>query len=261
MHKPTQTILSPDFHQATTPWSGSEVSFCLVARNNGLLLPEQLYQASPHAQSASHVLPLMSCSDPSILLLDEATSALDTQSEGIVQNALDKASRGRTTITIAHRLSTIKDADVIYVMGSGEVLESGTHQELLRDPNGPYAKLVQAQRLRDAERRDATEVVADEAIDDDLSIQKQKEANALENAAAQGEPLGRTHTERSLASEILEERHKTYDHTAQRQYTLYESLRRMAILNRHSQKYYYIGAVAAMATGTIFTVVPVNSTS
>ncbi|KAF9230695.1 P-loop containing nucleoside triphosphate hydrolase protein, partial [Melanogaster broomeanus] len=64
-------------------------------------------------------------SNPRILLLNEATSALDTQSEGIVQDALDKAAAGRTTITIAHRLSTIKDADCIYVMGDGLVLEQG----------------------------------------------------------------------------------------------------------------------------------------
>ena len=85
-------------------------------------------------------------SDPRILLLDEATSALDTQSEGIVQDALDKAAAGRTTITIAHRLSTIKDADCIYVMGEGMVLEKGTHAELLADENSTYSRLVNAQR-------------------------------------------------------------------------------------------------------------------
>ena len=87
-------------------------------------------------------------SDPRILLLDEATSALDTQSEGIVQDALDKASAGRTTISIAHRLSTIKDVDQIFVMGEGAVLEHGTHQELLAN-GGPYAQLVEAQELRE----------------------------------------------------------------------------------------------------------------
>lgn len=192
--------------------------------------------------------------------MDEATSALDTQSEGIVQNALDKASRGRTTITIAHRLSTIKDADVIYVMGEGEVLESGTHQELLRDANGPYAKLVQAQKLRDAEKGDATRDGVDEETDDDESLQKQKDADAMEGAAAREEPLGRIHTERSLASEILEKRPKTQDRTVQRQYTLYESFRRMAILNHHNQRYYYIGIIAAMATGTVYIVISRNCT-
>ena len=89
-------------------------------------------------------------SNPRILLLDEATSALDTQSEGIVQDALDKASEGRTTIAIAHRLSTIKNSDCIFVMGDGRVLQKGTHEELLRDADGPYARLVQAQKLREA---------------------------------------------------------------------------------------------------------------
>lgn len=204
---------------------------------------------------------LIFCADPSILLLDEATSALDTQSEGIVQNALDKASRGRTTITIAHRLSTIKDADVIYVMGEGEVLESGTHQELLHDPNGSYAKLVQAQKLRDAEKGDATSAGVDEETDDDQSLQKQKDADAMEEAAATEEPLGRAPTERSLASEILEKRHKTQGQSGQRQYTLYESFRRMAVLNQHNQRYYYMGVIAAMATGTMYIGTSLNRTS
>ena len=82
--------------------------------------------------------------DPKILLLDEATSALDSTSERVVQNALDSACRGRTTIVVAHRLSTIQTADVIAVLNKGQVVEIGTHTELLAE-EGLYFKLVQAQ--------------------------------------------------------------------------------------------------------------------
>src|SRR5690606_6977846 len=69
--------------------------------------------------------------DPPILVLDEATSALDTQTEQAVQAAIEAASAGRTTITVAHRLSTIRDADEIIVLDRGEIVERGTHEELL----------------------------------------------------------------------------------------------------------------------------------
>ncbi|KAI8930845.1 hypothetical protein NX059_011865 [Plenodomus lindquistii] len=85
-------------------------------------------------------------SDPKILLLDEATAALDTKSESAVQEALDRASQGRTTIVIAHRLSTIKKADNIVVMALGRIVEQGTHQELI-NLNAIYASLVRAQEL------------------------------------------------------------------------------------------------------------------
>jgi len=85
--------------------------------------------------------------NPKILLLDEATSALDTESEHVVQDALNKLMKGRTTIVIAHRLSTIQSADLIVVIELGEIKETGTHNELLKIPNGVYAKLAGRQMM------------------------------------------------------------------------------------------------------------------
>ena len=82
--------------------------------------------------------------DPKLLLLDEATSALDTESESVVQKALEKARSGRTTIVIAHRLSTIRNADVIVALEDGQVAEVGTHEELIQR-KGLYFNLVVAQ--------------------------------------------------------------------------------------------------------------------
>lgn len=83
--------------------------------------------------------------NPKILLLDEATSALDNETERLVQQALDRAKSGRTTLAIAHRLSTIQDADVIFGLEAGELVESGTHDELLHNPDGLYSRLRREQ--------------------------------------------------------------------------------------------------------------------
>ena len=96
--------------------------------------------------------------DPPVLLLDEATSALDTVSERIVQEALETASHGRTTLSIAHRLSTVIGADRIHVVDAGRIVESGTHSELLAQ-GGLYASLA-------AEQLAASFVLAEEHLDE-----------------------------------------------------------------------------------------------
>ncbi|KAF9672949.1 hypothetical protein SADUNF_Sadunf11G0097500 [Salix dunnii] len=88
--------------------------------------------------------------DPKILLLDEATSALDAHSERTVQAAIDQASKGRTTITIAHRLSTIRTSNLIVVIQAGELIESGSHEQLMQINNGrggEYFRMVQLQQM------------------------------------------------------------------------------------------------------------------
>ncbi|KAL0958179.1 hypothetical protein HGRIS_000343 [Hohenbuehelia grisea] len=182
-------------------------------------------------------------SDPRILLLDEATSALDTQSEGVVQDALDKAAAGRTTIAIAHRLSTIKDADIIYVMGDGRVLEQGTHNELLEDDKSAYSRLVQAQKLREAGEHRST-------FDDNSGASAQD----IEKAIQEEVPLGRSHTGRSLASDIIEQKRRENDQEERKSadYSIPYLFKRIGLLNRESWHSYTVGALAAAVTGMVY---------
>ena len=83
--------------------------------------------------------------NPSILILDEATSSLDSESELLVQEALEGLMKGRTSFVIAHRLSTIKNCDKIVVMDQGMIVESGTHDELVKIENGVYRNLSEIQ--------------------------------------------------------------------------------------------------------------------
>ncbi|CAH8543987.1 unnamed protein product [Dicrocoelium dendriticum] len=112
---------------------------------------------------------------PKLLLLDEATSALDTKSERIVQEALEKASVGRTTVVVAHRLTTVRNADLIIVLERGVVRESGTHEQLVA-MNGLYAAMLRNQKQSDliAESDEATEDELDgtptEIVSDKLTI-------------------------------------------------------------------------------------------
>ncbi|KAL4258269.1 GTPase-activating protein [Pleurotus pulmonarius] len=177
-------------------------------------------------------------SDPRILLLDEATSALDTQSEGIVQDALDKATAGRTTIIVAHRLSTIKNANIIYVMGGGDILEQGTHDELMRTVDGAYAKLVRTQNLRDH---------AEEPRDNEYDTERGSESEEKEKAEPEDINLARKNTVHSLCNELAEHQINEDDDLS-----LYELLYRLALLNREGWRRYIIGIISAIMTGLIW---------
>ena len=80
-----------------------------------------------------------------IVVLDEATSALDNKSEAIVQQAIDNLMTDRTVFVIAHRLSTVRNADKIVVVNYGEIVEEGSHDELVNKPNGAYSSLYKMQ--------------------------------------------------------------------------------------------------------------------
>ncbi len=93
------------------------------------------------------------CRDPAVLVLDEATAAIDTESENILEQAIEDSFKGRTSLVIAHRLSTIRRADRIVVMDGGRIVEQGSHQELMASSRGHYAQWVAMDLSRNAEGR------------------------------------------------------------------------------------------------------------
>lgn len=202
-------------------------------------------------------------SDPKILLLDEATSALDTNSEAIVQDALDRASAGRTTITVAHRLSTIRDADQIIVLTAGHILESamttdeGTaHTRLLRNPEGAYSKLVAAQKIREEEA--AAEAEADDDEADHAPVPGELTREQIDEMARREKPqfeqLKRAGTGRSLASEVLERRQDDIEAAGgdlPKHYSTFTLFARMYKLNREYWRRYVFAFMGAVASGCV----------
>jgi len=117
--------------------------------------------------------------NPSVLLLDESTSALDTASEAIVQEALSRLMKGRTSIVIAHRLSTIVDSDVICVMSKGELKEKGRHEELLSIPNGYYFQLAKKQIMMGSASSTQLDSMASQENLEDIELKETKSKESL----------------------------------------------------------------------------------
>jgi ABC-type multidrug transport system fused ATPase/permease subunit len=125
---------------------------------------------------------------PPILILDEATSAIDVRTERIVQQALDRVSKNRTTIVIAHRLSTIRRADNIIVLRQGQLVEQGTHDELLKIEAGVYYGLVHAQDIATEAEQDADADALEKVKSaDTMTVEEHKQNSQISEGAADSE--------------------------------------------------------------------------
>ncbi|XP_020100137.1 putative multidrug resistance protein [Ananas comosus] len=175
---------------------------------------------------------------PKILLLDEATSALDTESERIVQEALDAAAVGRTTLVIAHRLSTIRNADLIAVMQTGDVKELGPHDELIANDSGLYAALVRLQQTRDA--REDEEVVGPSSAF--ASRSSRLASNSLSRRLS-----SRTSSARSAGGNAENDE----DPSAQPAKPPVPSFRRLLMMNAPEWKHAVLGSVCAVLYGAV----------
>ncbi|KAK4704235.1 ATP-binding cassette, subfamily B (MDR/TAP), member 1, partial [Phenoliferia sp. Uapishka_3] len=196
--------------------------------------------------------------DPAILLLDEATSALDTASESIVQDALDRAAHGRTTITIAHRLSTIKDADQIIVMSAGKILESAmtteagsAHVTLLRRPEGAYTRLVTAQKFR--EQTDVNDSDSESGETAPVGLTREQADELARNEKPQFETMKRVGTGRSAASVELERRNAAdLESGSPVNHSFWYLFGRLLDINRASKWDYGLGLISGIVCGCVY---------
>ncbi|CAG8560942.1 15223_t:CDS:2, partial [Racocetra fulgida] len=166
--------------------------------------------------------------DPKILLLDEATSALDSRSEGIVQDALDKASKNRTII----------------VMSEGAILESGNHDELMAK-KGVYSKLVEAQKLKQAEENDE---VLDKSIIPPEDTDPLITSNQADIVPEEDHQLGRVTTNKSVSSAVLAARNEDLEANTKHdyEYTTCELIKKVGKINRPELPFIFIGLLASI---------------
>ncbi|ESQ55610.1 hypothetical protein EUTSA_v10024238mg [Eutrema salsugineum] len=193
--------------------------------------------------------------NPKILLLDEATSALDAESERIVQDALVNLMSSRTTVVVAHRLTTIRTADAIAVVHQGKIVEKGTHDEMIQDPNGAYSQLV---RLQEGSKEEAneTEIPESTSLDNVERSGSHRLSSAMRRSVSRNSSSSRHSF--SLASNFFipgavnvnqtEDNHHETETVRHKKV----SLKRLAYLNKPEIPVLFLGSLAAMAHGTLF---------
>nr|QNG62055.1 P-glycoprotein 2 [Parascaris univalens] len=184
--------------------------------------------------------------DPQILLLDEATSALDTESESVVQKALEQAQIGRTTITIAHRLSTIRDVDEILVFKNGSIVERGTHIELIA-ARGLYYGMVLAQDINQQtemidDEMDEVDDVDDRSSNLDVVRKKRSIANSYHRSVSDPSELSL----RSSAA-IVKELQDAAEESSVRP----TPMSRIFLMNRETWPYLFVGLVGCCLSGIV----------
>ncbi|XP_028775288.1 ABC transporter B family member 15-like [Neltuma alba] len=180
---------------------------------------------------------------PRLLLLDEATSALDSESERVVQEALDKAAVGRTTIIIAHRLSTIRNADVIAVVQNGKIMEMGSHDELMQNDDGHYTSLVRLQQTEQFKTQQEDTVSAPSSISNRDMNNTSSRRLSLVSRSSSANSMARNPA--SVADE--DDGH----HVTEEQKFPVPSFRRLLALNLPEWKQATMGCISAILFGAV----------
>ncbi|XP_062084632.1 ABC transporter B family member 11-like [Humulus lupulus] len=192
--------------------------------------------------------------DPRILLLDEATSALDAESERVVQEALDRIMVNRTTVVVAHRLSTVRNADSIAVIHRGKMVEKGSHNELVKDPEGAYSQLIRLQEVnKESEQvrdQNKTEITPE-------SFRQSSQRGSMKRSLSRGSSIGNSSRHSfSVSFGLPTGIHDTTMTDTEAPVEASEStpsvpLSRLAALNKPEIPVILIGTIAAIINGVL----------